>query len=184
MPLSFPPRRLVAGPVTHASPEYREILTWEFGVEPFYIAQVARAIRNDVPQLILYQDAALWVFADVESVELVGFGTLLISDVYADLTGGFLHCYIPLLSAKPGQKGCGRPIVNHLVGEAAIWFNQLRSEPVSDHVFLDVYADNTDAINSYRKSGFRVLNEDAPRLDPEEHDAPYFVMARSVRAPG
>ena len=178
---TVPPRRLVAKPVTHASPEYREILTWNFAPEPFYIAQVARAIRADIPQLILYQDATLWVFADAGSVDPVGFGVLTISDLYSGSTGGAPHCYIPLLSAKPGQKGCGKPIVSHLVSEAAILANRALLGEISDRVFLDVYAENTDAINSYRKSGFQVLNEDAPLFDDAENNAPYFVMARNVR---
>lgn len=177
----FAPRRLAAKPVTHASPEYREILTWTFAPEPFYIAQVARAVSDDLPQLISYQHAGLWVFTDTDSGELVGFGTLVINSLYSDLAGGLEHCYIPLLSAKPGQKGCGKLIATHLLGEASILVNQTYAGKLSDRVFLDVYTTNTDAINSYRKCGFEILNEEAPLLDPKENNAPYVVMARSVR---
>ncbi len=175
----FPPRKLFARPVTHASAEYRELLTWEFDSTPFFIAQVARAIRVEIPQLILFQNATLWVFAEPGSPELVGFGTFVISDLYANLTGGLPHCYIPLLSAKPGQKGCGKPIVKYLMDEAAVWVKQTESQ-ISTRVLLDVYAENADAINSYTKSGFEILNPDQPLLDAAENNAPYFVMARNV----
>jgi ribosomal protein S18 acetylase RimI-like enzyme len=180
----FAPRNLLARPVTHVSPEYREILTWEFSPTPFYVAQVARAIRADVTQLLLYQDAVLWVFAEQGSSEIVGFGTLMISEMYAKMTGGLPHFYIPLLSAKPGQKGCGKPIVKHLMNEAAIGVKIAAPRVISSRVFLDVYVENVDAINSYRKSDFEILNKDEPLLDEGENNSPYYVMARNVEVAG
>lgn len=86
---------------------------------------------------------------------------------------------------KPGIKsyGYGQFIVEHLVSEAAIVVNrELRAgEEIAGHLFLDVYTANAPAINLYsNKCQFVTLNPHAPLIDADEHNEPYYVMARNV----
>ncbi|WP_082840151.1 GNAT family N-acetyltransferase [Gemmata sp. SH-PL17] len=114
--------------------------------------------------------------------EFVGFGILQIEEHYSNYTGGLPHCYIPLLSVKPGIKsmGYGKSIVDHLIAEAALNVRDFEGY-VSSYLFLDVYVANEPAIRLYRdKCQFVVLNPNNPISDPDEHNEPYFVMARNV----
>ncbi|AMV25855.1 hypothetical protein VT84_15765 [Gemmata sp. SH-PL17] len=76
--------------------------------------------------------------------------------------------------------GYGKSIVDHLIAEAALNVRDFEGY-VSSYLFLDVYVANEPAIRLYRdKCQFVVLNPNNPISDPDEHNEPYFVMARNV----
>ena len=56
-----------------------------------------------------------------------------------------------------------------------------RQDGCSDVLFLDVYTSNEKALRLYEKCGF-VKVSDESRLDPDEDNRPYFIMARRVSA--
>ncbi len=96
------------------------------------------------------------------------------------MTGGKVHCYIPLLAVNPAfqKRGHGRTIVEHLTAEAVLL--TLISPDVSDRLYLDVYTANQGAISLYQKCGFVALNMDAPIPDPQENNETYIVMATNI----
>lgn len=177
---SLPPRRLTPFPLRLNSDEFREIQGWVYPTEPFYIDQVRRAIRSDIPQLVTLHGCALWGYRDPDAGgDLVAFGTLQITDLYANEADKKEHCYIPLLSARPGAKGYGTPIMDHLVAEAAILIRQHRGT-LSDQLFLDVYVANKTASDRYVIAGFTILNPKSPIPDENERNEPYYVMAKNL----
>lgn len=177
---SRPPRRLVPFPLRLNSDEFRQIQGWVYPTEPFYIDQVRRAIQSDIPQLVTFHDCALWGYRDPDAGgDLVAFGTLQITDLYADRAAGKNHCYIPLLSARPGAKGYGPPIMDHLIAEAAILVRQHQGT-LSDQLFLDVYVANDTASDRYVTAGFTILNPTTPIPDEAERNEPYYVMAKNI----
>lgn len=157
------------------SPEFEEIRGWSF---PDDISYVGRRLRDDIPQRVSRGPCRLWIYLDPTG-ENVGFGTLDVRDYYSIYTDGQLHLYIPLLAKNPAieKKGYGRPIVKHLIGEAALIASE--REDLADRLFLDVYADNDKVIELYKEFGFAVL-EDEPTPDPDENDRPYFIMAAGI----
>ena len=126
----------------------------------------------------------IWIYRDLAiNPDIIGFGTLDISDLYSVYTNGLAHYYIPLLALKPGVKsrGYGKEIVDHLVATAALMVQQLGPNAISDKLFLDVYTANDRAYKLYSdKCGFAPLNLDCPELDPQENNEPYVIMARNV----
>lgn len=180
-PQPHQPRRLVGTLITPNSAEFRELLSWSYPSEPFYVDQVRRALHESIPQLVLFQSVALWAYHDAdETSALVAFGTLQITDEYSRDSGGLEHCYIPLLSAKPGAKGYGPAIVEHLTAEAAILVNRTYQGRISNRLFLDVYQENTPASGLYTRCGFTRVNPDRLLYDEKEGNQPYFVMAKSL----
>jgi ribosomal protein S18 acetylase RimI-like enzyme len=136
---------------------------------------VRRALHSDIPQLVTFQGASLWVYADPNAgPSLVAFGTLQLATTYAKEG----HCYIPLLSARPGAKGYGDALVQHLIAEAAILVRT--HSDISKDLFLDVYVANAVAIGLYERNGFIITNKESPLLDDRENNEPYYVMVRSV----
>lgn len=167
-------------PITLASPEFADLLTWPYPDQPFYQGQVRRALRDFVPELVEYKGCRVWVFRDPTG-QAVGFGTLVAIDYYARFAGGKYHPYVPVLGVHPKFYGLGYGprIVEYLTAEAV---RLVRLFPgLSDLLFLDVYAANQKAINLYRdKFHFVVLNPDTPIPDEKENNEPYFVMAKSL----
>jgi ribosomal protein S18 acetylase RimI-like enzyme len=51
---------------------------------------------------------------------------------------------------------------------------------LADRVFLDVYVENEPAWRLYERCQFVTLNPTAHKLDQDEGNKPYFVMARSL----
>jgi ribosomal protein S18 acetylase RimI-like enzyme len=169
----FTPIPIVSIPIEPASPEFSGLLGWPFGD-----SYVGRLLAKDIPQRVRRGTGRIWIYRDPQD-QVVGFGTLDLRDHYSDFTDGRLHPYIPLLAVNPAMegRGHGKSIVRHLIDQAAI----LAREPddCCDVLFLDVYASNEKAIKLYEKCGFMKVN-DQPRLDPDEDNRPYFIMARRV----
>lgn len=63
--------------VSTADPEYADLLAWPFASEPFYVDQIRRLLRIDIPHRMAgpLTECLLWVFKDDTGVA-VGFGTL------------------------------------------------------------------------------------------------------------
>ena len=126
-------------------------------------------------------DCRIWTYRDPDS-EVVGFGSLEIDEEYLDFTDGQRHPYIPLLAVnKPMEgRGHGQSIVRHLIREATI----LASGPggCHDRLFLDVYADNTRAIELYKKCGF-TKTAGQPRRHRAEGNRPYVIMFHKLPVP-
>ena len=168
--------------------EVQQLADWPYAKEPFYIAQVQNALLHTISFLMSEQICVTWGFDDAalpDGERLIGFGVMHLSDLYAAVTEHKRHLYIPLLSIKPNiqSKGYGRTIVQYLVEEAERSVRavaQQRGMAISDHLFLDVYIENNDAIKCYKKCGFRIINEQSPLLDEEENNAPYFVMVKKL----
>ena len=162
--------------------DYRSLLTWPFSDQPFFEGQVRRLLQLEIPQRILFGATRIWVYRD-PTQNMVGFGTLQVSNEYEQFTGGHFHSYIPLLAVNPvfQKRGHGRSIVEHLIAEAVL----LRmASNLSDHLFLDVYTANKGAIALYEKCGFAILNPHTPIADPLENNETFFVMAKKIAAPG
>lgn len=160
------------------SSEFQALLTWPFPEHPFYLGQVKRVLQNDIPQRFAYGWCLIWLYRD-SAGNIVGFGSLDLSEEYARFTGDKPHPYLPVLTVHPHfqNRGHGRRIVEHLVAHAAV---AVRNMPyVSTLLFLDVYQANP-ALSLYAKCGFEILNPDSPIPDPNENNEPYFVMARNV----
>ncbi len=167
--------------------EVEELAEWPYDQEPFYIGQVHRSLLFDIPQLMTQRVCVTWGYFDPAlpaTDQLVGFGVIHMSSNYYEVTDRKMHCYIPLLSVKPKieSKGYGGSIISHLIEEAerTVRHENRHEQKVSEHLFLDVYAQNEKAIERYKKSGFVVINETAPLYDECENDAPYFVMAKAL----
>jgi ribosomal protein S18 acetylase RimI-like enzyme len=178
------PIHLTPIPTAPATPEFQSLLTWPFAEQPFYEGQIRRVLESDILNRLVYGFCRVWVYRDPDA-NTVGFSTLDVCREYDDFTNKKLHAYIPVLVVHPGHrhKGHGRSIVQHLIAEAALIAQS--SEQISDLLFLDVYAANGVAISLYERSGFMILNPDAPILDPVENNEPYFIMAKNVSlAPG
>lgn len=142
-----------------------------------------RILLHDIPHRNQYQGCTIWGYFDPsEGKEPVGFGTLQFSTDYADPVNPLPHFYIPALAAKPGLKGYGKLIVDSLIESAATTFRRYNSSiSITDRIFLEVYVANERAYNLYlNKCGFVTLNADSPLSDPEENDAPYYVMAQRI----
>jgi ribosomal protein S18 acetylase RimI-like enzyme len=179
-PAALVPRRLSLRQV-------EELAEWPYDEQPFYIDQVHRSLRNDVPQLMTQRVCVTWGYDDPtlpSGDQLVGFGVIHMSTNYFEVADRKQHVYIPLLSVKPKieSKGYGGSIVSHLILEAekTVRHENKHEQKVSEQLFLDVYAKNERAIARYKKSGFRIINEANPLYDEREENAPYFVMARSL----
>jgi len=122
------PVQLSARLVAVSSDEFRDIINWPFPDEPFYQRQVATLLRNDITKRVIFNQCMIWSYRDLAtSPDIIGFGTLDISDLYSVYTNGLAHYYIPLLALKPGVKsrGYGKEIVDHLVATAALMVQNL-----------------------------------------------------------
>jgi ribosomal protein S18 acetylase RimI-like enzyme len=157
------------------SPEFEEICGWSFPDRDSYIS---RRLRDDVSQRVSRGPCRLWVYLDPTG-EDVGFGTLDEREYYSSYTGGRHHLYIPLLAKKPNveSKGFGTWIVRHLIAEATLI--ALERHELADRLFLDVYVENTKAIEVYKRCGFNII-EDKPAPDPDEDNRLYFIMAAGL----
>lgn len=177
---SPPPTILEAVRTTPAGGDYQNLLSWVFPSAPFYSAQVARLLRADIPHRCIHGNGLVWVYRD-SNRDIVGFGTLDRCNEYDQFTQGESHAYIPLLAVKPEYQGRGHGfrIVEHLIGEAALYALYCPGA-MSDRLFLDVYTANVPAVSLYQKCGFSILNPKNTIPDPQEHNEPYFVMARSI----
>lgn len=155
-------------PIKHDSPEFGEIRDWPFA-DPF----IGRLLREDIPRRVTLWDCQIWIYRDPEQ-QTVGFGTIDVCDDYYDFTNKRLHPYIPLLAVKPsmGGRGFGTGIVRHQIDTAGVIARETRCHKI---LYLDVYADNNQAIKLYEKSGF-LKTGDEPRLDPKERNKPYMIM--------
>jgi len=169
------PIELTAITVELGRPEFDAICGWPFA-DPF----VARILRNDIPQRVLFNDARVWTYRDPDD-RLVGFGALDVCEDYCEHTAGRPHPYIPLLAVNPTIKslGYGTSIVRHLIGEAALL---ARRGTCHDVLYLDVYATSVRAIELYGRCGFVKLS-DEPLWDGHQGGAPYFIMNRRVTTP-
>lgn len=180
-PPSRTPHPLKAQQVGVDSAEFREIAKWNYSENLFYLQQVNGMLQNEVPLLMLHQGCKFFVYRDpVVGSEVVGFGTIQVTTIYSHHAGQSRHCYIPVLSVKPGIRsfGYGQAIVEHLLIYAARY---TRLSQVSDLVFLDVYVANQPAINLYQKKcHFVVMNPLNPIPDPDQNNELYYIMARRV----
>jgi ribosomal protein S18 acetylase RimI-like enzyme len=154
--------------------EFKEICNW------FPDSYISRMLLKDIPQRVRFGNCRIWIYRD-QNRELIGFGTIDVSEAYLDFTGGRPHLYIPLLAVKPGMdgRGYGKAIVQHLIEQAAI-----RSSAPGESLeflFLDVYEDNGKAIELYKKCGFKNMRNE-PTPDPDEGGKRYFIMAMRVSA--
>ena len=91
---------------------------------------------------------------------------------YSAFTEQKPHCYIPLLSAKPGARGYGAAIVELLVAEATSLVQSCDPDELSEMLLLDVYVANETVSKLYERCGFVTLNPTTPLIDPDEDDAP------------
>lgn len=164
--------QLAHSPIRPTDPEFTEIAGWPYA-DPF----IGRLLRDDIPQRTQYHDCCLWVFRS-QSQELVGFGTLMVSDEWSQLTSDRLHPYIPLLATHPDQqgRGFGSAILRHLVVEAARM--AAGGQRCCDTLVLDAYTDSLAAIALYKKCGFEQIA--GPFADSAEGGKLYIVMARRV----
>lgn len=167
-----PPVPLTLLSIDLDSPEFAAIMGWPFA-DPFVI----RLLQSDIPQRMLFNHCAVWVYRDPDG-NLVGFGTLDLCGDCSEFTSGQLHPYIPLLAINPTIKslGYGTSIVRHLIDEAALL--ALRTH-CHDVLFLDVYTTNAKAIGVYQQAGFVTISPQ-PISDPEEGGETYVIMARRV----
>lgn len=181
---TYPLAQLSPQGITLDSPELRTIRSWDFGKDVFYRAQVPRLLEFDIPQLVQFDNCRVWSYHDpAAGKEIVGFGTLTMSDIYERYTAGRRHCYIPLLAVNPDfeGRGYGRAIVEHLIAQAATVLHVWPTQSLSEKLFLDVYTANGPACKLYcEKCQFVILNPDAPIPDPEENNEPYVIMARNI----
>lgn len=169
------PVPLTSSLIELGAPEFQEICGWPFGDD-----YVGRLLRFDIPQRVQYGECRVWIYRNPDA-EIVGFGTFDICDDYRILAFGSHHPYIPLLAVNPSIKslGYGSSIVQHLIGEAALY---VKRDPVCQpSLFLDVYAENRRAIDLYERCGFVKL-ECGPCHDSEEGGKEYFIMARNVES--
>jgi GNAT superfamily N-acetyltransferase len=143
--------------IKHDSPEFREIRGWPFA-DPY----IGRLLREDIPRRVTLWDCRIWIYRDPED-QPVGFGTLDVCDDYCDFTSNRLHPYIPLLAVKPSMegRGYGTRIVRDLIDKAGV---TARGAGCQNILYLDVYADNNQAIKLYEESGFMKTGGE-PRLD-------------------
>jgi len=152
---------------------YATLLAWVYPPESAY---VTRMLQDIIPGREKYGRCRTWVYVEPAG-QVVGFGTLHMSDDWRAYCGELPHPYIPLLSVNPGIKslGYGETILNHLVAEAATLVRT--TTDCSTRLFLDVYATNDRAISLYERNGFRHV---ATRHDTDEGGAEYLILARSV----
>ncbi len=155
------------------SPEFAIISGW-----PYPDSFVTRMLRDDIPYRLLFNNGRLWVYRDRDE-QLVGFGSLDISDDCSRWTNGRAHPYIPLLAVNPTIRslGYGTSIVRHLTWEASCIAQNSRWD--HDALFLDVYTSSERAIRLYERCGFLKLT-DLPIPDPVEAGKLYFVMAKHL----
>ena len=166
------PIPLTPTPIALDHPDFQAISGWPYA-DPF----VSRILRDDIPQRIRFGNSRIWTYRDPEG-RLVGFGTLDVSDDFAELTDGEPHPYIPLLAVNPTIKslGYGTTIVRHLIAEAVLMASR---GTCCDLLILDVYTTGVKAIEVYTDCGFvRVTNEPIPDL--QESGKPYIVMGKRV----
>lgn len=165
------PIPLTPVPIEVMGREFADILCW-----PFADTYVTQLLREDIPRRVKFGYCQVWTYMDPAG-RSVGFGTLDICDDWADFSDNAFHPYIPLLATNPNIRslGYGSSIVRHLIAEAAILANRI----CTDTLFLDVYKNNTKAIDLYEKFGFVKVVEEA-FTDPDQDDALYFVMAKIV----
>jgi ribosomal protein S18 acetylase RimI-like enzyme len=156
------------------SPEFRAISDW-----PFRDPYVTRLLREDIPQRALFNRCKVWIYRNPGG-DLVGFGTIEVSDEYRTYANHDRHPYLPLLAVNPTipSLGYGTSILRHLTGEATLLASYPDSR-CSDLFFLDVYQDNDKAIKLYTDNGFQQISP-IPIPDPDEGKRPYIVMARRV----
>jgi len=170
---------------------FQDILSWEFPAEPFYLRQVQRALESDMPQRVLHEDGIIFGLhvMDKNSRHLIGFGAISQSKLYSEYADNRRHFYLPLLAARPDMtgRGFGKVILDHLISYASAEFleSETNDQEIADLIFLDVYIANPIR-NWYTGPSyeFRVLNENNPKLDPDENNEPYYIMSRSLRLPG
>lgn len=190
--MSAPSPTLTVRPVAAASPELREIQSWQYADSPFFVAQMRRFLDLEIPHRLRFfgpgtgrSPTTLFVYRDpAADNEIVGFATLCRESEHAYFTGGVPHYYIPVLSVKPGRdgKGYGKAIVDHLVETAAVGRKLSPPRSVDDRLFLDVYVANQAARGLYaNKCDFETLNPGNPIPDPAENDELYVVMAKNVK---
>ncbi len=155
--------------------EFKEILKWTFAD-----SYVGRLLRDDIPNRMQFGNGQTWIYRDLDG-RIVGFGTIDVCEEYSEYTAGKPHPYIPLLAVNKEMegRGHGKSIVLHLVNEAARLARTMQI--CCDILFLDVYADNSIAINLYSIFGFVNIKEE-PIPDPNEGNRPFLVMARRVHA--
>lgn len=165
------PIPLKASPIDLSHPDFKTICEWSYEDE-----FVGRLLRKDIPTRVMYGSGQIWVFRDPDKI-LVGFGTLDICPLYADVAGG-VHPYIPLLAVNPGikSKGYGNTILNYLISAAAI---ACKHHGCCDWLFLDVYTTSDRAIALYERNEFDFLGAD-PESDEEADGKPYWVMAKQI----
>ena len=164
---------LRADKVDFVSPEFEAVAAW-----PFEDDFVSRLLETDIAQRMQYNNCRLWTYHNPDG-ETVGFGTLEISDYYAEYASGLRHMYIPLLALKPnvGSYGYRTSIVKHLITEAE---KVAAADSLCDTLlFLDVYLTSTAAIGLYNECGFhRLLDE--PFSDDQAVGKPYYSMTKSL----
>lgn len=157
--------------VDFVSTQFEAVVAW-----PFEDEFVSRLLSTDIAQRMQYNNCRLWTYINPDG-DVVGFGTLEISNYYTEYTAGLPHLYIPLLALKPnvGRFGYGTSIVEHLIREAA---TIMTGVPACDALlFLDVYADSTAAIRLYNKCGFIRL-VDSQMFDDQAGGKPYYIMTK------
>lgn len=97
VPAPLIPRRLSLRQV-------QELVEWPYASEPFYVAQVQRALQYDIPSLMEQRKCVTWGYDDPSlpgANRLIGFGVIHLSSNYYEVADRKKHVYIPLLSVKP-----------------------------------------------------------------------------------
>lgn len=171
-----PPGTLLPQSILFDSPDFRDLLTWEFQ-DRF----VSRLLRSDVQTRFFKGRERVWIFRDpgLRGSPVVGFGTLDICSDYS-LPGEPPHLFIPLLATHEDHsgKGYGKRLLRFLIDEAALLARSPGGDGCSDLLFLEAYTFSVAAISLYTKHGAFV--EVARGIDPDEDSREYVVMSRNV----
>lgn len=109
-------------PIHVSGDVFQAIAAWPFPEEPFFHRQVGRVIRESIPLYAEREDwVGAWAYRETANPgQIVGFGSIRLADLYADIADSPTHLYIPVLTGNPqvSRGGVGKAIMNHLVSEA------------------------------------------------------------------
>jgi ribosomal protein S18 acetylase RimI-like enzyme len=171
------PHPLWPSVATLVSDDFAAVREWVYDDNPFYVRQVREMLAKDIPNMMLFQGCQFYIYRDLSvSQDIVGFGTFQVTNIYCGTGNPLPHPYIPVLSTKPRIQsfGYGQSIVEHLISTAhnfSVWPN------VSDVFYLEVYEENTRALDLYQRCGFETMTTTE---DPGYGNKKYHVMARQV----
>jgi ribosomal protein S18 acetylase RimI-like enzyme len=159
--------------IEHDSTEFELIMNW-----PYADSFVTRLLHDDIPQRLQFGSCRLWIYRDPNG-EVVGFGSLDLSNDCLAFSSGQRHTYIPLLAVNPTIKslGYGTSILHHLMDEAVLL--TAANSRCHDSLFLDVYTTSDKALKLYITNGFVQVSPE-PIADVQAEGKLYLVLAKRV----